>query len=132
MTTEEQLEKLLSSQLESFRKSMLEVAEETLGNVYSECLPHVLNDTEYNLSNRVQGCLRNLLAGKFERVENDQLMVWVDDGYDFRHLLAFPCYSDMVKPLCDTFKEELKDLRIEQLESEIENLKRMINSRYNY
>lgn len=120
------IETRLAEELDNFRKKLQEVSEEVMGNVYSDVLPHVASDTEYNISNRVGCCVKNLIAGKFENISTDTLNPYfrVSDGYGMYCYVHVSQYSDMVKSIWDMFKGEIESVRIAQLESQVETLRR--------
>ena len=126
------IETRLAEELDNFRKKLQEVSEEVMGNVYSDVLPHVASDTEYNISNRVECCVKNLIAGKFEDISTDSLNPYlkVADGYGMNCYIHLSQYSSMIKPIWDMFKDEIESVRIQQLESQVETLQREASEFY--
>lgn len=124
VTVEEQREKLLLAALDQLKKRAGEAINEVMADLYSGHLPYVLADTESNITFRVEGCITNLIAGKFERVDssNGCDKVWVSDNYGVRHLVSLNSWSDMIRPLCDAMGAEIQNARIHQLSRQVEQL----------
>lgn len=120
----EYTETRLAAELDNFRKKMQEVSEEVMSNVYTDVLPHIASDTEYNISNRVEHCVKNLIAGRFEDISTDGLKPYlkVADGYGMHCYIHLSQYSNMIKPIWDMFKGEIESVRIKQLEDQVNAL----------
>ncbi|MFG5862760.1 hypothetical protein [Metapseudomonas sp. CR1201] len=124
VTIEEQREQLLVSALEQLKKRAGEAINEVMADLYSGYLPYVADDTESNIAFRVQGCITNLIAGKFEPQNgiNGSCHVLVSDNYGVRHLISLNSWSDMIKPLCEAMGAEIQNARIHQLTRQVEDL----------
>ena len=103
-----------------------EVIDEIMGDLYCDYLPHVVTDTDSNIGNRVSGAIKNLIAGKFEKVGGS--MVKVSDSYQAEHFISFSSWDAMVKPLCDLMGPEIVGARVKRLENEVESLKQQLES----
>lgn len=123
-------EAILSEILEKFRTKVGEAATEAVNTAYTDYLPHVVTDTESNIGYRVQGCVRNLVAGSFRRVSEDSTLVEVQDSYGCGHYIDLGEYAQVVKPLVEAFPELLKDERIAQLERRLQVANEALNHRY--
>ncbi|YCF39309.1 hypothetical protein ACT517_17260 [Pseudomonas aeruginosa] len=113
-------EEILTAAMTKLKDEAKAVIDGVMGQLYTDYLPYVITDTEANIGNRVSGCVRNLIAGKFEAHENHAM---VSDGYGQNHYVFMSSWSDMVKPLCEAMGDQIKDARIEQLERQVERLK---------
>lgn len=118
---------ILANELEKFRKTLHSAATEAIATAYTDYLPYIESDTDSNIGHRVQGCVRNLVAGQFKRVGEESTLVEVQDGYGCGHYIALDQYSNVVKPLVDAFPELLKSERIAELESKLEFANRALN-----
>lgn len=125
-SNEEVREELLTQAMNQLKVQAKEVIDGIMGDLYCDYLPHVVTDTDSNIGNRVTGVIKNLIAGKFEKVRES--MVKVDDGYGADHYISFTPYEALVKPLCDLMGPEIVGARIEQLENEVESLKQQLES----
>jgi hypothetical protein len=128
MTNEEIREKILTAAMVELKDKAGEVINGIMSELYSEYLPHVVSDTESNISYRVEGCIRNMIAGKYVPVGNG--LVWVGDGYGNDHLITLASYTDALKPLCDLMGATITDNRIKQLESQVESLQYELKDAY--
>ena len=127
-SNEEVRKELLLKAMGHLKAQAQAVIEGIMGDLYCEYLPHVVTDTDSNIGNRVTGVIKNLIAGKFEKVSES--MVKVSDSYQCEHYIGFNSYDDLVKPLCDLMGPEIVGARIKQLENEVESLKRHLEEAY--
>lgn len=121
-------EELLLKAMDQLKAQAKEVIDGVMGQLYCDYLPHVVTDTDSNIGNRVAGVIKNLIAGKIEKVSDS--MVRVSDDYWADHYISFGPYEALVKPLCDLMGPEIVGARVKQLESEVETLKRQIQDAY--
>lgn len=126
------IETKLNDKLTEFRQRIAEIGNEVLGDLYGDVLPHIASDTEFNISNRVQHSVENLLCGKFEDISTDTLKPYikVSDGYGMYSYIHLSQYSQMCKHIYDVCKPELENNRILQLEQEVETLKERLTESY--
>lgn len=125
-SNEEVREELLTQAMNQLKAQAKEVIEGIMGDLYCDYLPHVVTDTDSNIGNRVSGVIKNLIAGKFEKVGGS--MVKVSDSYQAEHFISFSSWDAMVKPLCDLMGPEIVGARVKQLENEVESLKQQLES----
>lgn len=125
-SNEEVREELLTKAMESLKAQAKEVIDGIMGDLYCEYLPHVVTDTDSNIGNRVSGVIKNLIAGKFEKVGGS--MVKVSDSYQAEHFISFSSWDAMVKPLCDLMGPEIVGARVKQLEHEVASLNQQLES----
>lgn len=125
-SNEEVREELLVKAMDSLKTQAKEVIDGIMGDLYCDYLPHVVTDTDSNIGNRVTGVIRNLIAGKFEKVGGS--MVKVSDNYQAEHFISFSSWDAMVKPLCDLMGQEIVGARIKQLEHEVASLNQQLES----
>ena len=128
MSSAETREQILVRALEDLKKKAGEVIQGVMNDLYCDYLPHVETDTEANIGYRVEGAVRNLIAGKFERLDNQ--MVYVSDSYGAVHYISLGEHSSVVKPLCDQMSDEIKGSRILQLETQLARLKEQLSEAY--
>lgn len=128
MTSEEIREKILIAAMQELKEKAGMVISEIMGGLYADYLPYVVSDTESNIGYRVEGCIRNMIAGNYKESSNGSPIVWVEDGYGNQHLIRLAGYSLTLKPLCDLMGETIQSERIKQLENEVDSL----NSRLQY
>jgi hypothetical protein len=128
-SNEEVREELLLKAMDHLRTQAKDVIDGIMGDLYCEYLPHVVTDTESNIGSRVDGVVRNLIAGKFERL-GDSSMVKVSDSYQCEHYISLNSYDGMVKPLCDLMAPEIVGARVKQLENEVELLRQQLEQAY--
>ena len=119
-------EELLAQAMNQLKAQAKEVIDGIMGDLYCDYLPHVVTDTDSNIGNRVTGAIKNLIAGKFEKLGGS--MVKVSDGYQAEHHISFSSWDAMVKPLCDLMGPEIVGARVKQLENEVESLKQQLES----
>lgn len=126
------IEDKLNEKLLEFRKKVTEIGNEVLGDLYSDVLPYIASDTEFNISNRVQHSVENLLSGKFEDISTDTLKPYlkISDGYGMYSYIHLSRYSQMCKHIYDVCKHEIENNRILQLEQEVETLKERLTESY--
>ena len=129
MTNEEIREKVLADAMAELKTNASAVIESIMSELYGDYLPHVASDTESNISYRVEGCIKSLLAGKIERTENKD-HIWLNDGCGNYHLVTLADYSSALKPLCDLMGATIENNRISQLEKEVESLKSQLQDAY--
>ena len=120
-------ERILSEALEEIKQKVGSELQNIMGNLYSDYLPHVVDDTDGNISNRVTGCVKNILQGKV--IPNGDF-IHVNDNYGSEHMISLAHYSLNLKPLCDIMGETIQTNRIKQLEQEVETLKAQLKSAY--
>ena len=125
-SNEEVREELLTQAMNQLKAQAKEVIEGIMGDLYCDYLPHVVTDTDSNIGNRVSGVIKNLIAGKFEKVGGS--MVKVSDSYQAEHFISFSSWDAMVKPLCDLMGPEIVGARVKQLEHEVASLKQQLES----
>lgn len=128
-SNEEVREELLLKAMERLKTQAKGVIDGIMGDLYCEYLPHVVTDTESNIGSRVDGVIRNLMAGKFERL-GESAMVKVSDSYQCEHYISINSYDSMVKPLCDLMGPEIVGARVKQLENEVESLRQQLEQAY--
>jgi len=127
-SNEEVREELLAQAMNQLKAQAKEVIDGIMGDLYCDYLPHVVTDTDSNIGNRVTEVIKNLIAGKIELVSES--MVKVGDGYGADHYISFTPYEALVKPLCDLMGPEIVGVRMQQLENEVESLKRQLQDAY--
>lgn len=127
-SNEEVREELLLKAMNHLKAQAKDVIDGIMGDLYCEYLPHVVTDTDSNIGNRVTGVIKNLIAGKFEKLGDS--MVKVDDSYQCEHYISLNSYDGLVKPLCDLMGTAIVGARVKQLENEIESLKQQLESAY--
>ncbi|MCJ7959119.1 MAG: hypothetical protein MUW57_21910 [Pseudomonas sp.] len=127
-SNEEVREELLIRAMDQLKTQAKEVIDGIMGELYCDYLPHVVTDTDSNIGNRVTEVIKNLIAGKIEKVSDS--MVKVTDGYWVDHYISFSPYEPLVKPLCDLMGPEIVGIRVKQLEIEVESLKRQLQEAY--
>ena len=130
MTNEEIREKILTEAMAELKTKAGEVIGSIMSDLYSDYLPHVVSDTDSNISYRVEGCIRNMIAGKYRASIMSDEHVWVNDGYGSYHVIVLANYSDTLKPLCDLMGETIQTNRIKQLEDKIESLQNQLQDAY--
>jgi hypothetical protein len=126
MTNEEMREKVLADAMTELKEKAGSVIDGIMGSLYTDYLPHVVSDTESNISYRVEGCLKSMMAGDYTRSESGGTHVWVGDGYGNNHMISLASYSKALKPLCDLMGETIINTRIAQLEKEVESLRNQL------
>lgn len=126
------IEKHLQSKLEYFKDVMKQAADTCITDLYVELLPHCWSDTDSNMQNRVEEAVVNIIAGKFEKVDGyaGGKVLQVNSGNGMHVRLPVWEYSAIIQPIFEAFKDEIKNERIKQLESEVEKLKRQLHSAY--
>ncbi len=131
---EQYIEHKLMEALNSFKESMQKVAQDAVSEVYGDVLPYVVSDAEFNIANRVEGCVKNLIAGDFEDVSSDGLSVLlqVSDSYGINHRIHISNYTKMFDKIYEMYKDELQNEKIKALESELTILRDVVNSRNGY
>lgn len=123
-------ERILTEAMEELKQKAGAVIESIMGDLYSDYLPHVVGDTEGNISNRVTGCIKNILQGKIQPDVAYPNFFYVNDGYGYDHLVSIGSYGLDLKPLADIMGETIQTNRIEQLEREVANLKVRLQDAY--
>lgn len=131
---EQYIERKLMETLNSFKESMKKVAEDAVSEVYGDVLPYVVSDAEFNIANRVEGCVKNLIAGDFQDVSTDELSIilQVSDSYGMNHRIHIANYTKMFDKIYEMYKDELQNEKIKALESEVNILRDAVNSRNGY
>lgn len=130
MSSPEQIrERVLSEALENIKKEVGDVLKNLTSDLYSDYMPHVVDDTEANISFRVEGCVKNILQGKIQPVVNSPDRFYVNDEYGNDHLISLTHYFNF-KALCDMLGETIQSGRIKQLEEEVESLKQRLTESY--
>lgn len=130
MNNEEIRAKILSDAMAELKDRAGDVLKSIMSDLYSDYLPHVESDTESNISYRVEGCIRNMIAGAYEKADVGESLVWVNDGYGHNHLINLSSYNLTLKPLCDLMSETIQTNRIKQLENEVEALQYQLREAY--
>ena len=125
-SNEELREELLAQAMNQLKAQAKEVIDGIMGDLYCDYLPHIVTDTDSNIGNRVSGVIKNLIAGKFEKVGGS--MVKVSDSYQAEHFISFSSWDAMVKPLCDLMGPEIVGARVKQLEHEVASLNQQLES----
>lgn len=120
--------------LNNFKESMRKVAEDAVSEVYGDVLPYIVSDAEFNIASRVEGCVKNLIAGDFEDVSTDELSInlQVSDSYGMKHRIHISNYTRMFDKIYEMYKDELQNEKIKALESELTILRDAVNSRNGY
>lgn len=131
---EQYIERKLMETLNSFKESMQKVAEDAVSEVYGDVLPYVVSDTEFNIANRVEGCIKNLIAGDFQDVSTDELSIFlqVSDSYGMNHRIHIANYTKMFDKIYEMYKDDLQNEKIKALESEVKILRGAVNHRNGY
>lgn len=131
---EQYIERKLMETLNSFKESMKKVAEDAVSEVYGDVLPYVVSDAEFNIANRVEGCVKNLIAGDFQDVSTDELSIIlkVSDSYGMKHRIHISNYTKMFDKIYEMYKYELQNEKIKALESEVNILRDAVSSRNGY
>lgn len=131
---EQYIERKLMETLNSFKESMQKVAEDAVSEVYADVLPYVVSDAEFNIANRVEGCVKNLIAGDFEDVSSDGLSIrlQVSDSYGMKHRIHIANYTKMFDKIYEMYKDELQNEKIKALEIELAILRDAVSSRNGY
>lgn len=126
------IQERLQEKLDEFQKAMKVVADNTITDLYVELLPHAWSDTESNMSNRVKNTVENIIAGKFEIIDNhqDSGMFKVNDGAGCYNYFSVGEYGGIVKPIFEMFRDKIVSERIKQLESEVASLKAQLQTAY--
>ncbi|KAA8563239.1 hypothetical protein FX985_03307 [Pseudomonas extremaustralis] len=125
-SNDEVREELLVEAMNKLKTQAKEVIDGVMSDLYCDYLPHVVTDTDSNIGNRVSGVIKNLIAGKFEKVGGS--MVKVSDSYQAEHFISFSSWDAMVKPLCDLMGPEIVGARVKQLEHEVASLNQQLES----
>lgn len=125
-------EQILTQALEELKQKAGAVIESIMGDLYSDYLPHVVGDTDSNISNRVTGCVKNIIQGKIHELGDHPDFFYVNDGYGYEHMVNLAHYNLNLKTLCDIMGETIQTNRIKQLEQEVESLKVQLKSAYEY
>ena len=125
---EQHRQALLERAMEKLKVEARTVIDGVMGDLYCDYLPHVLGDTEANLGNRVSGVIHNMIAGKFERL--NESMVKVSDSHGFEAYISLTSYGALVRPLCELMGTEIVGARVQRLENEVESLKQQLNAAY--
>lgn len=128
----EYIENKLTQELDKFRESMKLIADEAMGNVYSDVLPHITSDTEFNITNRVEGVVKNLIKGNFEDISTETLKPYfrVNDDYGMHVHIHMSEYSKMCENLYEKFKGDIENNVVASLKSEVQRLKDQLESAY--
>ena len=131
---EQYIESKLMETLNSFKESMKKVAEDAVSEVYGDVLPYVVSDAEFNIANRVEACVKNLIAGDFQDVSTDELSIilQVSDSYGMNHRIHIANYTKMFDKIYEMYKDELQNEKIKALESEVKILRDAVNHRNGY
>ncbi len=132
MNDYETRERILSEALEELKQKAGAVIESIMGDLYTDYLPHVVGDTEGNISNRVIGCIKNIIQGRIRELEDHPDFFYVNDGYGYDHLISLGSYGLNLKPLCDIMGETIQTNRIKQLEQEVANLTVRLQDAYSH
>lgn len=122
-------EQILTQALEELKQKAGAVIESIMSDLYTDYLPHVVDDTDANISYRVEGCIKNILQGKI--IPNGDF-IHVNDDYGYEHMVNLAQYNMNLKPLCDIMGETIHTNRIKQLEQEVESLKSQLKNAYEY
>ena len=130
MDNEEIREKVLTDAMADLKSKAGAVIESIMSELYTDYLPHVASDTESNIAYRVEGCIRNMIAGTYEKAEQGNDLVWISDGYGHEHLINLASYNLTLKPLCDLMGETIQSNRIKQLEDKVQCLENQLRERY--
>jgi len=127
-SAEEVRQDLLTAAMDELKTKATQVVDDVMGQLYCDYLPHIETDTESNIGNRVDGVIRNLIAGKFER--HSETMVVVSDTYGRNHYVHINSYDGVVKPLCDLMGAEIVGARVKELEREVKSLTQQLEYAY--
>lgn len=130
MNNEEIREKILTEAMTELKTKAGEVITSIMSDLYSDYLPHVVSDTENNISFRVEGCIRNMIAGAYEKSGANDNIVLINDGYGNNHIINLASYSLTLKPLCDLMGETIQLNRIKQLEDKIARMEDQLRDSY--
>lgn len=126
--SEQAMETMLIAKMDELKIKAKELIDGVMGEIYTDYLPYVVTDTEANIGSRVDGVIFNLLAGKFERL--DERLVKVSDTYQGYHFVHINNYDELVKPLCAAMGADITNARIAQLEQEVKQLRTQLNDAY--
>lgn len=114
-TTEEKLTGII----EEFKKKLSSVAEDAIAEVYSEILPHVECDTLNNVEYRSQRVIENMIAGKFERVDENTVSVADDNNIKVNIKVTDSQWDNLRRSLLLVMPACLKDLEISSLKLQL-------------
>lgn len=127
-------EKILTEALEDLKVKAGAVINGIMGDLYTDYLPHVVTDTESNISYRVEGCIKNILQGKAELLDEKCLIV--GDTYGCEHIVSLNGYNTNLEPLANALMPLMGDAilkeRISGLESQVQSLKSQLEQAYSY
>lgn len=128
----EYIENKLTQELDKFRESMKFIADEAMGNVYADVLPHIASDTEFNITNRVEGVVKNLIEGNFEDISTERLKPYlrVSDNYGMYVHIHMSEHSKMCESLYEKFKGDIENNVVTSLKDEVRQLKHQLESSY--
>jgi len=110
-----QLEKVINNGKEKLKSAIDDIIAET----YTDILPHACFDTEFNISYRAEGAIRNLIEGRFE-IDGDYLRIPCSTGdISVRVKLSTSEYDRLRKSLIEVMPQCPKDVEIESLKEQL-------------
>lgn len=132
---DEQLEQMLKTRLDEYKKSMLTIADNALTAVYCELLPYTLGDAESNFQGLITDCVESFLKGDFkvEETTNGTLTLCVTDRNGYNHYIhnyAQNIWPNALQSIYDHAKKDVENVRIKQLEAQVESLKSQLQQSY--
>jgi hypothetical protein len=107
--------------IDDFRKKILAEADEAISNAYSDILPHVENDTFMNVQYRSQTVIENIIAGKFERINEKSVSVLDDNEITVEIALTDGKWDCLRKSLLSVMPVCPKDLEIQSLKEQLKH-----------
>lgn len=119
---ESELEKYFAEIKESTKRHV----DEIIGNAYTNLLPYVVDDTDTNAGIQAQDIVNQLLSGNFI-FDGDYAVVSGVREYAPRIRIAFTAanYDSLRDRIIERMPRCPKDKKIEQLENEIERLRKI-------
>lgn len=116
MTTEERMLEVI----ETFKKKLSSIAKDSISEVYGEILPHIEDDTFMNVQYRSQRVIENMIAGKFERVDDNTVSTVDDNGIKVNIKVTDTQWDLIRKSLLLALPACPKDLEIASLKKQLE------------
>ena len=107
--------------INDFRKKILAEADEAISTAYSEILPHVENDTFMNVQYRSRAVINNIIAGKFERINESSVTVIDDNGITVEIKLTDGHWDALRASLLSAMPVCPKDLEIQSLKAQLKD-----------
>jgi len=108
---------------EDLEVRIVNLVRESLENIVAEYIPHVEDDKIQNVGYRLNDVLRKLCIGDYRTLEDNEgfLIVRVNDGVDIRVMAEK--WKSAAKHLLTFNRNEIENVRIKELELQVERLK---------